>query len=78
MGTMNEQSKNHEEFRLALEKGFEQAMAAIAANKEIAREQADVLALHLAKRTLKLLEVMITSLTASLKLSVSVKQLKEL
>lgn len=43
MGTMTEDSRSHEEFRLALEKGFEQAMASITANQEIAREQADVL-----------------------------------
>lgn len=43
MGTMTEDSRAHEEFRLALEKGFEQAMASISANQEIAREQADVL-----------------------------------
>lgn len=54
MGTMNEQSKNHEEFRLALEKGFDQAMAAIAANKEIAREQADVLAAAFSKANIEI------------------------
>lgn len=54
MGTMSEQSKNHEEFRLALEKGFEQAMAAIAANKEIAREQADVLAAAFSKANIEI------------------------
>jgi uncharacterized membrane protein YqiK len=54
MGTMNEQSQHHEEFRLALEKGFEQAMAAIAANKEIAREQADVLAAAFSKANIEI------------------------
>lgn len=54
MGTMSEQSKNHEEFRLALEKGFEQAMAAISANKEIAREQADVLAAAFSKANIEI------------------------
>ena len=54
MGSMNEQSQNHEEFRLALEKGFEQAMAAIAANKEIAREQADVLAAAFSKANIEI------------------------
>ncbi|MFQ1005537.1 hypothetical protein [Gilliamella sp. CG22] len=54
MGTMSEQSKNHEEFRLALEKGFEQAMAAIAANKEIAKEQADVLAAAFSKANIEI------------------------
>jgi uncharacterized membrane protein YqiK len=54
MGTMSEQSQHHEEFRLALEKGFEQAMAAIAANKEIAREQADVLAAAFSKANIEI------------------------
>lgn len=54
MGTMNEQSRNHEEYRLALEKGFEQAMAAIAANKEIAKEQADVLAAAFSKANIEI------------------------
>jgi len=54
MGTMNEQSKNHEEFRLALEKGFEESMAAIAANKDIAREQADVLAAAFSKANIEI------------------------
>lgn len=54
LGTMNEQSKNHEEFRLALEKGFEQAMAAIAANKEIAKEQAEVLAAAFSKANIEI------------------------
>lgn len=49
MGTMTENSQAHEEFRLALEKGFEQAMATISANQEIAREQADVLGSALSK-----------------------------
>lgn len=54
MGTMSEQAKNHEEFRMALEKGFEQAMAAISANKEIAREQADVLAAAFSKANIEI------------------------
>lgn len=54
MGTMNEQSKNHEEYRMALEKGFEQAMAAIAANKEIAKEQAEVLAAAFSKANIEI------------------------
>ncbi|WP_392562318.1 flotillin family protein [Orbus sturtevantii] len=54
MSTMDEQSKNHEEFRLALEKSFEQSMSAIAANKEIAREQADVLAAAFSKANIEI------------------------
>lgn len=49
MDTMSEQARGHEEFRMQLEKTFEQAMAAIAANKDVAKEQADVLAAALSK-----------------------------
>ncbi|MBK5073857.1 hypothetical protein I2492_13065 [Budviciaceae bacterium CWB-B4] len=49
MGNLNTTAREHEEFRMQLEKHFEQAMASIAANKEIAREQADVLAAALSK-----------------------------
>lgn len=49
MGDLNDTARDHEEFRMRLEKGFEEAMAAIAANKEIAKEQADVLAAALSK-----------------------------
>ncbi|GAA5215028.1 hypothetical protein ACFSJ3_01295 [Corallincola platygyrae] len=49
MDLMSEQSRGHEEFRMQLEKQFEEAMASIAANKEIAKEQAEVLATALAK-----------------------------
>lgn len=55
MGTMSESAKNHEEFRMALEKGFEQEMAAIAANKDIAREQADVLAAAFSKAKIEII-----------------------
>lgn len=49
MGNLNDTARDHEEFRMRLEKGFEEAMASIAANKEIAKEQADVLAAALSK-----------------------------
>ncbi|MBD2813212.1 flotillin family protein [Xenorhabdus sp. Flor] len=49
MGNLNDTAREHEEFRMQLEKNFEQAMSAIAANKEIAREQAEVLATALSK-----------------------------
>ncbi|MFB9068078.1 flotillin family protein [Pseudofulvimonas gallinarii] len=49
MDAMSEQARGHEEFRMQLEKSFEQAMAAISANKEVAREQAEVLAAALSK-----------------------------
>jgi uncharacterized membrane protein YqiK len=46
---LSDSARAHEEFRMQLEKSFEQAMAAIAANRDIAREQADVLAAALSK-----------------------------
>ncbi|PHM39667.1 Inner membrane protein YqiK [Xenorhabdus mauleonii] len=49
MGNLNDTARDHEEFRMQLEKNFEQAMASIAANKEIAKEQAEVLAAALSK-----------------------------
>jgi hypothetical protein len=49
LGAMSDQARAHEEFRMQLEKSFEQAMASIGANKEIAREQAEVLSTALAK-----------------------------
>ncbi|WP_408672898.1 hypothetical protein [Xenorhabdus koppenhoeferi] len=49
MGNLNDTARDHEEFRMQLEKNFEQAMASIAANKDIAKEQADVLAAALSK-----------------------------
>lgn len=49
MGGLNDTAREHEEFRMRLEKGYEEAMASIAANKEIAKEQADVLAAALSK-----------------------------
>jgi uncharacterized membrane protein YqiK len=49
LGALSDQARAHEEFRMQLEKSFEQAMAAIAANKDIAREQAEVLSTALAK-----------------------------
>ncbi|MEX0447802.1 hypothetical protein [Xenorhabdus sp. SGI246] len=49
MGNLNDTAREHEEFRMQLEKNFEQEMSAISANKEIAKEQADVLAAALSK-----------------------------
>lgn len=49
LGSLSDQARAHEEFRMQLEKTFEQAMAQIAANKDIAREQAEVLSTALAK-----------------------------
>ncbi len=44
MGDMSDQAREHEEFRMSLETAFKEAIASIEAGKEIARENADVLA----------------------------------
>ena len=49
LGSLSDGARAHEEFRMQLEKGFEQAIAQIAAGKDIAKEQADVLAAALSK-----------------------------
>lgn len=54
LGGLNDTARSHEEFRLSLEKSFEEAMAAIAANKEIAREQAEVLSAALTKANIEI------------------------
>lgn len=46
---LSDTARAHEEFRMQLEKSFEQAIASIEANKEVAKEQADVLAAALSK-----------------------------
>lgn len=54
MNHLSDTARSHEEFRMRLEKQFEQAMASIEANKEIAREQADVLAAALSKTNIEI------------------------
>ncbi|OMH33745.1 flotillin family protein [Motiliproteus sp. MSK22-1] len=49
MGSMTDQAREHEEFRMSLETAFKEAMASIEAGKEIARENADVLSAALQK-----------------------------
>jgi hypothetical protein len=49
LDALSDTAREHEEFRMNLEKNFEQAIASIDANKEVAREQADVLAAALSK-----------------------------
>ncbi|MCF6204678.1 MAG: hypothetical protein L3J59_13585 [Methylococcaceae bacterium] len=44
MGNMSDQAREHEEFRMSLETAFKEAIASIEAGKDIARENADVLA----------------------------------
>lgn len=54
MNQLTDTTRDHEEFRMKLEKDFEEAMAAIAANKDIAKEQAEVLAAALSKAKVEL------------------------
>lgn len=49
LGSLSDKARAHEEFRMQLEKSFEQAIAGIDANKEVAKEQAEVLAAALSK-----------------------------
>lgn len=54
LDSLSDNARQHEEFRMQLEKSFEEAMAAIAANKEIAKDQAEVLATALAKAKIEI------------------------
>jgi uncharacterized membrane protein YqiK len=49
MNSMDEKSRSHEEFRMSLETALKEALASIEAGKEIAKENADVLAVALGK-----------------------------
>ncbi len=49
MGTMSEAARQHEEFRMSLETALKETLASIEAGKEIAKENAEVLATALAK-----------------------------
>ena len=49
MGNMSKEAREHEEFRMGLETALQEAMASIDAGKEIAKENAEVLATALAK-----------------------------
>ncbi|MCE2571303.1 flotillin family protein [Motilimonas eburnea] len=49
MATMSKEAREHEEFRMQLEKDFEQAMQAISVNKDVAVQQAQVLSSALEK-----------------------------
>ncbi len=49
LDALSDNARQHEEFRMQLEKSFEEAMAAIAANKDIAKDQAEVLSAALSK-----------------------------
>ena len=49
MGNMSAEAREHEEFRMGLETALQEAMASIEAGKEIAKENAEVLAVALQK-----------------------------
>ncbi|WP_435950317.1 hypothetical protein [Psychrobacter sp. DM8] len=49
MGSMSKEAREHEEFRMSLETALQEAMASIDAGKEIAKENAEVLAVALQK-----------------------------
>lgn len=49
MNSMSAQAREHEEFRMSLETAFKEALASIEAGKEIAKENAEVLAIALQK-----------------------------
>lgn len=54
LDSLSDSARSHEEFRMQLEKNFEEAMAAIAANKEIAKDQAEVLSAALSKAKIEI------------------------
>ena len=49
MGSMSKEAREHEEFRMSLETALQEALASIEAGKEIAKENAEVLAVALQK-----------------------------
>ena len=49
MGSMSESARSHEEFRMSLETALKEALASIDAGKDIAKENAEVLATALQK-----------------------------
>lgn len=51
---LSDSARQHEEFRMQLEKDFEASMAGIAANQEIAKEQAEVLSAALSKAKIEI------------------------
>ncbi|WP_240638223.1 flotillin family protein [Pseudomonas jilinensis] len=54
LDALSDTARQHEEFRMQLEKGFEESMAAIAANKDIAKDQAEVLATALGQAKIEI------------------------
>ncbi|WP_304639432.1 flotillin family protein [Pseudomonas sp.] len=54
LDALSDNARQHEEFRMQLEKSFEEAMASIAANKDIAKDQAEVLSAALSKAKIEI------------------------
>jgi len=54
LDALSDNARQHEEFRMQLEANFDEAMAAIAANKEIAKDQAEVLSAALSKAKIEI------------------------
>ncbi|WP_312146160.1 MULTISPECIES: flotillin family protein [Stutzerimonas stutzeri subgroup] len=54
LDSLSDGARQHEEFRMQLEKSFEEAMASIAANKDIAKDQAEVLSAALSKAKIEI------------------------
>lgn len=54
LDALSDNARQHEEFRMQLEKSFEEAMAGIAANKDIAKDQAEVLSAALSKAKIEI------------------------
>lgn len=54
LDALSDNARQHEEFRMQLEANFDEAMAAIAANKDIAKDQAEVLSTALAKAKIEI------------------------
>jgi uncharacterized membrane protein YqiK len=55
LDSLSDKARTHEEFRMALEKQFDQAIAGIEANKQIARDQAEVLGAALSKAKVEII-----------------------
>lgn len=54
LDSLSASARQHEEFRMQLEANFDEAMAGIAANKEIAKDQAEVLSAALSKAKIEI------------------------
>lgn len=54
LDSLSDSARQHEEFRMQLEKDFDEAIATIAANKDIAKDQAQVLAAAMSKAKIEI------------------------